>query len=490
MLPPMATAGIYLRISYARAGEVESGVAKRGEVVSAEKQRPDCLRLCERLGWKVVEEYVDPNDSAYSGRPRKAWNRLIEDVKSGKVDAIVGWHPDRLTRQPKENEQLIELVERYGIQVATALAGEHDLTSPSGRLQFRILGTLARYESEHRAERVEAHHDRLAADGRWHGGRRPFGYRYVEGGGIELDDREADAIKDARKRILDGGSLSAVTREWRQAGLFESKGGRLVTVTIADRLLRSPHLLGDRRHRGQITKQDAWPAIFTTDEHLTLIAELDSRGRKGLVDRHRTLLSGYLFCDDCRHVCRGATIKAAGGRREPGYKCDTSDGGCGKVHRLAKAVDDEVADRIIRRLANPKLQRKLKERAAGRLTADEAREVRAVIQADRGKLAQLDALASDLDDAVVEATKATIKARMLEGSRRLRAGIHRGPLAGLPTTEAALRHAWDREWSQDRKREIIAAMIKLPPEGTGITLVPAGRGRRATADHILVDFKV
>jgi hypothetical protein len=60
----MARAGIYLRISYARAGEIKDGAASKGEIVGVDKQRPGCVQVCDRLQWQVVEEYIDPNDSA------------------------------------------------------------------------------------------------------------------------------------------------------------------------------------------------------------------------------------------------------------------------------------------------------------------------------------------------------------------------------------------------------------------------------------------
>jgi DNA invertase Pin-like site-specific DNA recombinase len=438
--------------------------------------------LCERLGWQIAETYSDENRSAYSGRPRQAWQRLMADVRSGKIDAIVAWHPDRLTRQPKENEELIDLVDRYGVEVATAMAGEHDLASPSGRLHFRMLGSIARYESEHRAERVMDHHDRLAAGGRWHGGRRPFGYRYRSDGGIELDPAEAQAIKDAAKRILDGATLSAMAREWRDAELFQSVGGKPVTVTIADRLLRSPHLVGDRRHRGQVVVSGAWPAVLDHATQTALVAELDRRGHHELVDRHRTLLGGLVHCGRCGHVMRGATLKASGGR-QPGYRCDAASGGCGSLHRLAAPVDTEVRHRILSRLASPEFAAKMAERAAGRLSAEEARELKGSLSADRAKLRQLDALADDLDDDVMAATRATIEARMRESSRRLRAGVIAGPLVGLPSSLPGLRQRWE-SWSTDRRRETIAALVDR------IELVPVGRGGRAGPRHVLVDYKL
>jgi len=222
------TAGIYVRISYVR----------DGSVLGVDRQEPPCRELAARRGWTVAGPVYTDNDlSAYSGKRRPGYEQLLADAKAGKLGAVIAWDADRLTRQPIENEGLIELAERYGVQLAT-VTGEYDLATPSGRLHFRIKGAIARHESEHKAERIILWHGQRAQAGHWHGGRRPFGYRYVKGEGLVLDDAEAAAIGDAAVRILHGGKLTAIARDWRARGLMATESGRPVTVTRVDRIKR------------------------------------------------------------------------------------------------------------------------------------------------------------------------------------------------------------------------------------------------------------
>src|SRR5437588_10523727 len=103
-------AAIYCRISLDRAG-AGLGVTR---------QEQDCRALAERLDWPVVgKPYVDNDVSAYSGKPRPQWQRLLGDIESEAVDAVICWHVDRLTRSPRELEDVIELADRPGLARAT-----------------------------------------------------------------------------------------------------------------------------------------------------------------------------------------------------------------------------------------------------------------------------------------------------------------------------------------------------------------------------------
>jgi site-specific DNA recombinase len=83
-----------------------------------------------------------------------AYERLLADIEAGRIDAVIAWHPDRLHLSPVELEVFIDLVERSGVRVETAQAGRVDLATPAGRMNALMLGTVARYESEHKSDRI------------------------------------------------------------------------------------------------------------------------------------------------------------------------------------------------------------------------------------------------------------------------------------------------------------------------------------------------
>jgi DNA invertase Pin-like site-specific DNA recombinase len=153
---PMHRAGIYTRISWDPDGN-RAGV---------ERQRVDCEFLCVDRGWDIAQHFEDNDRSAYSGKRRPAYERLLAAVEERRLDAIVTWHNDRLHRSPRELEAFIDLVEQSGVRVAVVSGGDYDLTTPEGRFTARIVGAVARKESEDRSRRVRRKHLELAEQGR------------------------------------------------------------------------------------------------------------------------------------------------------------------------------------------------------------------------------------------------------------------------------------------------------------------------------------
>jgi hypothetical protein len=125
-VPGDIRAGIYVRISSDRTG-AGLGVARQEE---------DCRAWCARHGWAVARVYVDNDVSAYSGRARPQWEALLGDIAAGLISAVVCWHVDRLTRSPRELEEVIDLHDRRGIMLAT-VTGEMDLATPADSDRLR-----------------------------------------------------------------------------------------------------------------------------------------------------------------------------------------------------------------------------------------------------------------------------------------------------------------------------------------------------------------
>ena len=141
-------AAIYVRISRdKRRGSLDEGLG-------VQDQEDQCRELAARLGYLVVAVFCDHDVSAYSGKPRPQYLKMLEFLRGGGADVLLCWHTDRLHRSNAELEDYINVVEPREVTTETVTAGMIDLNTPIGRMVARNLCTIARYESEHRAERV------------------------------------------------------------------------------------------------------------------------------------------------------------------------------------------------------------------------------------------------------------------------------------------------------------------------------------------------
>src|SRR5581483_5403356 len=131
-------AGCYLRIS-------SDPKDKRAGI---QRQREDTTALCEVKGWTPVDFYPDNDRSASNGKARPQWDRLLADIKAGKVDAIAAWDQDRGWRMMHELEELRRFFTSLGrrVPLATTGQGDVDLYSPTGVLTAQNKTAVSEHE--------------------------------------------------------------------------------------------------------------------------------------------------------------------------------------------------------------------------------------------------------------------------------------------------------------------------------------------------------
>jgi site-specific DNA recombinase len=288
-------AGIYCRISDDRGGEG----------LGVERQRQDCIALAGRLGWAVMDTYADNDLSAYSGKPRPDWQRLLDDVSTGRINAILAWHQDRINRSPTELEQLIDFLQRYQVAVQTVTAGEIDLSSPTGRAVARTVGAWCRQESEHKSTRIKR--QRLAdahAGGTTNGAYRPFGYKMDR---LTVNRSEAKIVQDMMGQLLGGETLLNIAKGLNARGITTSSGNPWRGTSVG-RTLTQARIAGWRAvpvpqdvqlpYGGEFLAPAQWPAIVSRGEVEQARALLrDETTHPG--SSARWLLHGIVVCGTC-----------------------------------------------------------------------------------------------------------------------------------------------------------------------------------------------
>ena len=216
-----------------------------GAGLGVARQEADCRALCRpREGGTSLPSTWTTTSARTPGRHGPSGRRLLTDIRRGEVDAIAVWHVDRLTRSPRELEDVIDLADRQGIELAT-VSGEIDLATPTGRMVARMLGAAARHEAEHKAERQTRQRRQAAEAGRIAGGgKRPFGY---EDDRLTIRESEAEVIREGVRRVLADESLASISRDWHARGIV-SPAGKPWKAHGLRRLLASARISGRREH--------------------------------------------------------------------------------------------------------------------------------------------------------------------------------------------------------------------------------------------------
>jgi site-specific DNA recombinase len=309
----MTLAGIYCRISRDPEG-TEHGVTR---------QETDCRELAERQGLTVHRVYVDNDISAstLSRKARPAYEEMIDDARSGAFSVILAYSNSRLTRRPRELEELLTLHENHGTRIQTVVSGNDDLSTADGRMTARIKASVDAAESERTGERLRRAFLARAQSGAPNKGRRPFGWAADK---VTLDSTESALLLKAIQDVIDGRGLNAICREWNAAGIKTTAGNAWDHRGLRNTLKRH-RLAGWAIHQRQIARdadgapvRGKWEPLIDNETFQALQAALSpKRGADARPGARKYLLSGITRCG----VCGARMHGAANSRGRYDYGC-------------------------------------------------------------------------------------------------------------------------------------------------------------------------
>lgn len=442
-------AAIYTRISDDQTGR-GLGVARQLE---------DCQELAARHGWTVVNHFDDNDISAYSGKRRPGFEAMLDAMEAGEFDALLCFHTDRLYRNMKDLERVIEIADARRIEIRTVQGGTLDLSTSAGRMVARILGSVARQESEHSGERKRRANVQRAAHGEWMASRRPFGYT---SNGEPLEP-EASAVRRAFADVLGGKSLRAVAREWNAAGLESTGAATSWTSPMVRRILLNPRYAALVVHQGKVVGPGKWTPLVDEATHLAMVALLTSPGRSnsGVGYERKYQGTNVYRCGVCGEGLTG-WMPSRGGRA---YICRDRH-----VRRQGEALDDYVSTVVVGRLAQPDAI-SLVSAATDRQHVDVAalHAQRTALRARQEELAALFAEGSISGPQLKRGT-AQLAAAVAELDRELAEATQSNPAAELVAAGGAdeLRERWDAMPADIRGKiidQLLVVKVDRSPRG-------------------------
>ena len=303
----------------------EEGLDQEYNSIDAQRDAGHAYIASQRAeGWiPVADDYDDP---AFSGgnMERPALKRLMADIEAGRIDVVVIYKMDRLTRSLADFSRMVEVFERRGVSFVS-VTQQFNTTTSMGRLMLNVLLSFAQFEREVTGERIR---DKIAASkrkGLWMGGVPPLGYD-VESRKLVLNHPEAKLVRHIFQRFVELGSSTKLVKELKLDGATSKawttqdgkvRAGKPIDKGLIYKLLNNRIYLGELSHKDQwyqaehapIVDRDLWGSV-----HAILAVNRRTRGN---MTRSTTpfLLKGIVFGNDGYALTPWHSTKKTTGKR-------------------------------------------------------------------------------------------------------------------------------------------------------------------------------
>ena len=318
-------------------------------------------------GWTLLPDEYDDGGLSGGTLERPALQRLMKDIEAGRIDIVVVYKVDRLSRSLLDFAKLVEAFDKTNVSFVS-VTQSFNTTNSMGRLTLNMLLSFAQFEREVTAERIR---DKIAASkarGMWMGGNPPLGYK-PDGRTLAIVDEHAEIVRHIFARYLDLGNVRLVVGELACEGIIaperiaktgRATGGRPFTRGQIYKLLSNPIYIGEIHHKGQVHagKHEAIIDRASWDSVQRMLAANLQGERSGSRAQSPSLLAGRIFDRHGEplvavHACKGkvryryyvsrslqhdADRQATDGLRIPALEIEAA-----VSQLLAEALDDPLS---------------------------------------------------------------------------------------------------------------------------------------------------
>lgn len=286
---------------------------------SLDEQEEKLKQLCEFKDYKIYKVYREEGVSAKNMK-RPKFQEMIEDMKNGKINKIVVYKLDRLTRSIKDLESICTMLEEYNCSLES-VAEEINTDTANGKFFIRMLTILAQLEIERTSERTKFGLVGAAKKGHL-SGRPPLGYKKIDNDkGIFIDEIQADVVRRIFKLYLDGMAVNSICKLFNEEEILNRKW----PTTTVDKILSNQIYIGNMEYgkRTDNTTQifeDVVPSIIDK----TTFECVQKRKEKNLKNFTRKLT--YIFmqkikCPKCNKIMGGCSSTSKNNEKHLYYKC-------------------------------------------------------------------------------------------------------------------------------------------------------------------------